>query len=203
MTRYTKPTTPHMLADAIRTAFIQPVHDPNVPDVLGFQDQMDFEEGILRARDGDIHVAPRLQQDIMNEAPGAIGYDAAHFDETVDGDHPLLPYLGYRTLHHLTYYGVLLGINDYPAVYAALYLDESESLRLYVPRRGNAFNPLNGLIIGNDDAKDDAYAKQLGYTERIDLDMSDSDQVARYYDVTELSFLDDLLRNVVTHPSHA
>lgn len=200
MTRYTAPTTTQALADAIRTVFIQPVHDPNTPDVLGFQNQMDFEDGILRAREDDIPLPPRLKQDILGETPGRIGYDAAYFDETVDGDNPLLPYLGYKQLHHLTYYGILLGVNDHPPVYAALYLDESESLRLYVPRRGNAFNPLNGRIIGNDGAKDDAYARQLGYAERIDLDMGDSDQLASHYDLDELSFLDDLLRTVTLRP---
>lgn len=195
MTRYTKPTTEQELADAIRATFIQPVTRP-MPDSLGIQDQMEFEEGIILARAGDIPLADPIKSDIMSQTPGDIGYDAAHFEETVYMNHLLIDYLGYHTLHHLTYYGILLGVDDLPPVYAALYLDETSALRLYIPKTGNAFNPLNGLIMGNDPDTDEVYAVQLGYVDGETPYVNDNNVVARLYDVEGLSFLDDILRTI-------
>lgn len=199
MVRYTTSTTEQELADAIRATFIQPVTTP-MPDVLGFQDQMEFEEGIILAREGGIPLADPIKSDIMNQTPGDIGYDAAHFDETVYTNHLLIDYLGYRKLHHLTYYGILLGIDELPPVYAALYLDETHALRLYIPKTGNAFNPINGLIMGNDHDVDETYAIQLGYVDGEMPYVNDNTITERLYDVEGLSFLDDILRTIQLKP---
>lgn len=47
-------------------------------------------------------------------------------------------------------------------VYFICYLDDKKKIRFFSPRPGNTFNPLTKEAFGNDDDKDDEFARTLG-----------------------------------------
>ena len=47
-------------------------------------------------------------------------------------------------------------------VYFICYLDDKKRIRFFSPKPGNTFNPLTKEAFGNDDEKDDEFARTLG-----------------------------------------
>jgi hypothetical protein len=47
-------------------------------------------------------------------------------------------------------------------VYFICYLDDKMKIRFFSPKPGNTFNPLPNEVFGNDDEKDDEFARTLG-----------------------------------------
>lgn len=75
------------------------------------------------------------------------------------------PLLGYQTHNKMSFMG-LLGGSDYgEPVFFLLYIDPKDNIRAYIPKDGNAINPISKSVFGDDIEKDDLFAKSKGYEE--------------------------------------
>lgn len=138
-------------------------------------------------------------------------FSFATIDESTFDNHPLYDITGNINIEELEIKGVFLVHEDANRIdlFAVLYLDEKQQLRAYVPRNGNAFNPINGKPFGEggyyNDANntpvnedDDSAARTFGYTDYADfLHHLPSDLEKAYNKKEILEDLNDTFRNYI------
>jgi hypothetical protein len=71
--------------------------------------------------------------------------------------------LGFQEYNGLNFYGVLGGSDYGLPLFFILYQDDKNTLRGYIPGKGNALNPLSKSPFGEDDDADEQYAKTNGF----------------------------------------
>jgi hypothetical protein len=132
---------------------------------LAKQDEPDIrfylEEGV-----GNSKVVKDLSKyDFIYSMENLIDKTEQYFKENFGG----LPYfnfplLGYNKIDDVTFIGFLGGADYTLPIFFILYLDQNGKLRGYIPYKGNALNPLNKSLIGEDSDFDNTFALNQGLT---------------------------------------
>jgi len=175
MVRYTTPTTPQELSTTINTIIHRNRYA--VQDVEGLLIVVDTCKGVNM-----------LAADLS-----AFNYENATTETTIDQNHPLYPYIGLTQFGHVTVYGTLLSTDYGTPYYAVLYRDDKQRLRGYIPRQGNAINPITNELFGDGGIHDDRIAQFLGYADYRSMPHGTPATDAQFYDINRLT------NDIVTH----
>lgn len=80
------------------------------------------------------------------------------------------PLLGYQTIEDRTFFGVMAGTDYGLPLYFIVYQDDKNTLRGYIPSKGNVINPLSKLPFGEDEDADEKFAKGKGFASIWEMD---------------------------------
>jgi hypothetical protein len=80
------------------------------------------------------------------------------------------PLMGYHTIDNRTFLGILAGSDYGLPLYFILYQDDKNTLRGYIPSKGNALNPLNKFPFGEDQEQDEEFSKKHGFSSVWDME---------------------------------
>lgn len=106
-------------------------------------------------------------------------------DADIDHQHPVKALLGTHTIKDTEYHGVLLA-SDWQLPYLGVLCIENNQLQLYIPKRGNALNPINNQPFGDHEDHDNTIARHLGYNEYRDVDENDPVQLQQFFDINAI-----------------
>jgi hypothetical protein len=80
------------------------------------------------------------------------------------------PLMGYQTIENRTFFGVLAGSDYGLPLYFILYQDDKNTLRGYIPSKGNVINPYSKSPFGEDEDMDEKFAKEKGFSSIWEMD---------------------------------
>ncbi|MBC9702588.1 MAG: hypothetical protein H9W83_08680 [Leuconostoc sp.] len=78
--------------------------------------------------------------------------------------------MGFQTVEDRTFYGVLAGSDYGLPLYFILYQDDKNTLRGYIPSKGNVLNPHSKMPFGEDEDMDEKFAKEHGFSTVWEMD---------------------------------
>lgn len=119
--------------------------------------------------------AVRLRRDL--EYP----FETVLTKQDVPPSHPLYDLLGDVKINDVPVVGFLAGRTGHVPVYVMLYVDSMRDVRAFVPKKGNALNPLSYTLYGMSPSDDDRVAHFLLKRPYIELDLTDSETLGAFY----------------------
>ncbi|WP_078598629.1 hypothetical protein [Evansella clarkii] len=163
MPRYTKPVTAKDLTDTID----QLIHKN--------QDLADDIENLLICAE-ECTGTSLLEKDLSK-----FYFENVLLKNTTPPSHPVYHLLGVTQIGQVRCLGILIGTDYGTPFYAVLYLDDKGRPRGYIPKAGNAINPLTKQPFGDGDIDDDQIARRLGYASYRDMDYNQPSVQAHFY----------------------
>lgn len=133
----------------------------NIPDILLYPDS---------AKGGK-----RLRSDLPHP------FEVVLTKQDVAPSHPLYDLLGETYLNDVPVVGYLAGRRGHVPLYVALYVDNLRDVRAFIPKRGNAINPLTYTLYGLSPSDDDRVARFLTNAPYAALDLTDSKTLDAFY----------------------
>lgn len=182
MPRYTKSTTPSQLNQEINT-LIQKNQDiaGDIIDLL-----LSLEECY-----GCTHV----EKDLMTN----FQYENILEKDDIDQTHVLYDIMGMQTTNKgITFIGLLAGTDYGLPFYMIVYTDDKNKLRGYIPKKGNAINPLTKQPFGDGDHDDDTIAKKIGFASYQDMVVNETRAEKHLYN--KQTIIQDITKRLQLRP---
>lgn len=80
------------------------------------------------------------------------------------------PLMGYQTIEDRTFFGVIAGSDYGLPLYFIVYQDDKNTLRGYIPSKGNSINPYSHCAFGENEDLDQKFAEDQGFASLWEMD---------------------------------